>query len=185
MLNRKLVFCCSKCCLKYNCLTRTTKIINIVYVLTVAIFLLDGLTRFDIKSQGIKAFIYLGLLIGTPFTLVWNLLVVRKRPGRIVGAVFPIIILSSILIVGPLKILSSIGAWRTQTIMYQNRESSSMAIEYQMQDMGARGYNNRTVEVLYLTPFFTLSKEIPNDIGKRSEWIKVDKEVNELGLKFP
>ena len=30
-----------------------------------------------------------------------------------------------------------------------------------------------------------ITSEVPNDIDKRVEWIKVDKEVNELGLKFP
>ncbi|MBN9294545.1 MAG: hypothetical protein J0G96_11260 [Flavobacteriia bacterium] len=54
-----------------------------------------------------------------------------------------------------------------------------------MQDIGTRGYNNRTVEVIYLTPLFMLTKEVPNDIDKRVEWIKVEKDVNELGLKFP
>lgn len=52
-----------------------------------------------------------------------------------------------------------------------------------MQDKGAMGYNKRTVEVLYLTRLFMITSEVPKDIGKRVEWIKVDKEVNELGLK--
>lgn len=54
-----------------------------------------------------------------------------------------------------------------------------------MQDVGALGYNKRTVEVFYLTPLFIIISEAPNDIEKRVEWVKVDKDVNELGLKFP
>lgn len=54
-----------------------------------------------------------------------------------------------------------------------------------MQDVGSLGYNKRTVEVCYLTPFFIIVSKVPNDVGKRVEWIKVDKEVNELELKFP
>lgn len=54
-----------------------------------------------------------------------------------------------------------------------------------MQDVGAFGYNKRTVEVFYLTPLFMITSEVPTDIEKRIEWVKVDKEVNELGLKFP
>lgn len=54
-----------------------------------------------------------------------------------------------------------------------------------MQDVGASGYNKRTVEVIYLTPFFIITNEVSSDIDKRVEWIKVDKEINELGLKFP
>ncbi len=54
-----------------------------------------------------------------------------------------------------------------------------------MQDAGALGYNKRTVEVFYLTPFFMIISEVPSDIDKRVEWVKVDKDVNELELKFP
>lgn len=84
-----------------------------------------------------------------------------------------------------MKILFSTGAWRTQTILYENGHLRFKAVEFQMQDVGALGYNKRTVEVFYLTPFFMITSEVPNDIDKRVEWIKVDKEVNELGLKFP
>ena len=54
-----------------------------------------------------------------------------------------------------------------------------------MQDVGALGYNRRTVEVFYLTPFFMTASAVPNDIDKKVEWVKVDKDVNELGLKSP
>jgi hypothetical protein len=84
-----------------------------------------------------------------------------------------------------MKILFSSGAWRTQTILYQNGHLSFKTVEFQMQDIGALGYNRRTVEVIYLTPLFILTSEVPNDIDKRVEWIKVEKDVNELGLKFP
>lgn len=84
-----------------------------------------------------------------------------------------------------MKIMFSTDAWRTQTILYQNGHLSSKTIEFQMQDVGALGYNKRTVEVFYLTPLFIIISEAPNDIEKRVEWVKVDKDVNELGLKFP
>ena len=84
-----------------------------------------------------------------------------------------------------MRIVFSTGAWRTQRILYQNGHLSFKTVEFQMQDMGSLGYNRRTVEVLYLTPLFIVASETPNDIEKRVEWIKVDKEVNELGLKFP
>lgn len=90
-----------------------------------------------------------------------------------------------ILVIGPMKILFSTGTWRTQTILYQNGHLSFKTVEFQMQDIGALGYNRRTVEVIYLTPLFILTSEVPNDIDKRVEWVKVDKEINELGLKFP
>ena len=149
------------------------------------LFLLDGLTSFDIKSQGIKSFVYFGLLIGTPLTLIWNVWIIKTRNGKIIGTVFPTIILTLILFVGPMKILFSTSAWRTQTVLYQNGHLSFKTVEFQMQDVGALGYNKRTVEVFYLTSFFMTTSEVPNDIDKRVEWVKVDKDVNELGLKSP
>ena len=84
-----------------------------------------------------------------------------------------------------MKILSSSSAWQTQKILYRNSHWSSKTIEFQMQDVGARGYNKRIVQVLYLTSFFMITNKVPNDIDKRVEWIRIDKDVNELKLKFP
>ena len=84
-----------------------------------------------------------------------------------------------------MRIMFSIGAWRTQTVLYQNGHLSFKTVEFQMQDVGALGYNKRTVEVFYLTPYFIITSEVPANIEKRVEWVKVDKDVNELGLKFP
>ena len=158
---------------------------NIIYCLTVVLFLLDGLTSFDIKNQILKSFVYFGFLIGTPTILLWNLFVIKTKTKRIIGTVYPTIFLILIFVVNPMKILFSSGAWRTQTILYQNGHLSFKTVEFQMQDIGALGYNRRTVEVIYLTPLFILTSEVPNDIDKRVEWIKVEKDVNELGLKFP
>ena len=158
---------------------------NIIYGLTVVLFLLDSLTSFDIKSQSIKSFVYFGLLIGTPLTLIWNAWGIKKRNGKIIGTIFPSIVLTLIIVVGPMTILFSTGAWRTQTILYQNGHLSFKTVEFQMQDVGALGYHKRTVEVFYLTRFFMITSEVPNDIDKRVEWVKVDKDVNELGLKSP
>ncbi|WP_188221194.1 hypothetical protein [Flavobacterium pokkalii] len=166
-------------------MTRTTKILNIIYGLTVVLFLFDSLTSFDIKSQGLKSFVYIGLLIGTPLTLIWNAVTIKPRNRKINWTILPTAILIFILIVGPMKLYFSTGAWRTQTILYQNGHLSFKTIEFQMQDVGAFGYNKRTVEVFYLTPLFMITSEVPTDIEKKVEWIKVDKEVNELGLKFP
>ena len=149
------------------------------------LFLLDNFTSFEIKSQILKSFIYFGFLIGTPIILLWNLFVIKTKTKRIIGTIYPTVFLVLILVVGPMKILFSTGAWQTQTILYQNGHLSFKTVEFQMQDVGALGYNERTVEVFYLTPLFMITSEVPSGIDKRVEWTKVDKDVNELGLKFP
>jgi hypothetical protein len=159
--------------------------LNIIYGLTVVLFLFDCLASFDIKSQGLKTFVYNGLLIGTPLTLIWNAMTIKAKNRKIIWSILPTVILIMILIDGPMKILFSTGAWRTQTIIYQNGHLSFKTVEFQMQDVGALGYNKRKVEVFYLTPLFMITSEVPTDIDKRVEWVKVDKDVNELELKFP
>jgi hypothetical protein len=159
------------------------KIIHFLYVTVIALFLLDRLTNVEIKCQFIKSFVYLGVLIGTPIILLWNVFYLKSVRKKIFGMVLPALVLIPILIGGPLKILFSSGIWRTQTILYQNGHLSFYKIESQLQDIGAFGYHRRTVKVLYLTPLFMIISPVPQDIDKHVEWVKADKEVNELDLK--
>ena len=84
-----------------------------------------------------------------------------------------------------MKIMFSSESWKTQTILYQNGHLPFKKVEFQMQDLGALGHNKRTVEVIYLTDLFMIVSPVKKDIDNRVEWVKVDEEVNELGLKFP
>ena len=165
-------------------MTKTiSQIISALYVTLIGLFLLDGLTNFEVKNQFIKSFVYLGLLIGTPITFLRHVFYLRSKRNKMLGVVLPVSIFILILIGGPLKLLFSLNAWKTQTVLYQNGHLSFYKIEFQMKDIGALGYQRRTVKVLYLTPHFMITSSFPKDIDKHVEWIKVDKEVNELGLK--
>ncbi len=117
--------------------------------------------------------------------LVWNLWTLKTKKWKTIGSTLPVIALIGILIIGPMRILFSSGSWKTQTILYQNGHLTFKKVEFQMQDVGALGYNKRTVEVIYLTDLFMIVSPVEKGIEKRVEWIKVDKDLNELGLKFP
>ncbi len=45
--------------------------------------------------------------------------------------------------------------------------------------------DKKTVDVIYLTHLFMIVSPVEKNIKKSIEWVKVKKEVNELGLKFP
>ncbi len=147
--------------------------------------MLDGITSFEIKSQVIKSFTYFGVLILTPLTLIWNLWNSKKSSWKIIKSVLPIMTLIGILAIGPIKIIFSSGSWKTQKVIYQNGHLNFKKVEFQMQDIGALGYNKRTVEVTYLTDLFMIVRPVRKDINECVEWVKIDKEINELGLKFP
>lgn len=162
-----------------------TILLNGIFILLIFLFLLDELTSFEIKSQRIKSFTYFGIMILTPLTLTWNLWSFKTKNRKIIGSIFPTLTLIGLLIVGPLKIVFSLSAWKTQKVIYQNGHLDFKKVEFQMQDVGGLGYNKRTVEVIYLTDLFMIVGPVEKDIDIRVEWVKVDKEVNELGLKFP
>lgn len=164
-------------------MTQIIKTLNIIYGVIVLLFLLDDLTNFDVKSLATKTFIHYGILIGTPFMILFNILAFKGIKKKIAATVLPVIILIAVLIIGPEKVIFSAGAWRTQSVLYQNGHLSFKKIEFQMQDIGGRGYNSRTVEVLYLTPFFMITNKVPDDIDNKIEWIKTNKDINQLGLK--
>jgi hypothetical protein len=162
-----------------------TKIVNVVYGVVVLLFLLDGFTGFDIKSQFLKSSVYFIFVIGAPFILLWNLIALETIRWKIVGITPPIACLVLIIIAGPLRIFGLSGAWRTQTVLYEHGHFGFKRVEFQMLDIGARGYNKREVEVIYLTPLFMFTSVPPDYIDKKAEWIKVDRDVNELELKSP
>lgn len=158
-------------------------LLNSLYISIILLFLLDAATSFDIKQQEIKSFVYYGLFVFTPIVFVWNFYRPGSRLKKFIGVALPSLSIAFILIAGPTKILFAASAWHTQTVLYENGHLNFKTIEFQMQDKCGLGYNKRTVEVIYLTKFFMIARPASLDIDKRVEWIKVDRDVNELGLK--
>ncbi len=154
-------------------------------MLALTLFLLDVLSLLEIKSQAVKSFAYVGILVLSPILLVWNLTHSKNRKRRIIQSIIPTLAIAGVLVVGPSKVLAATSSWKTQSILFQNTEWTSNRIEYQIQDVGALGYNERTVEVFYLTGAFMIISEADQNLANSGKWIKVDKEVNEMGLKYP
>lgn len=152
------------------------KILNIAYLLSLLLFLLDMLPNFDIKNASLKSCVYIFSTYGAIFIFLINIF--RKKTR--LNLVAPIIGIILLLIVGPVKILFAKAVWKTQTIIYINKVSPFKKIEFQMQDVGALGYNRREVEVIYFTHIFTFVHERPNNIEKQKDWIKVNQDMNEL-----
>lgn len=153
---------------------------NAVFIASLILFLLDLLTCFDIKNQNIKSFVYLFPTYGSILLIGLNL---QQKLNKTM-LIFPIIGLVALFILNSRNLLNLKSAWKTQTIIYENGHFSNKKIEFQMQDIGARGYIKREVEVFYLTPLFMITADVPKNIEKKVEWIKVNKEVNKQNLKY-
>jgi hypothetical protein len=150
------------------------------------VFLSDLLGVLAIKGESLKSFFHNGALILTPIVFFVNLALKTKKLQFALVCLTCILTISTFSYViyrkGVLGYLFSTSSWNTQTIVYQNIDSKNKKIEFQMRDIGARGYNKRHVKVTYLTPWFMLTTEVDpeQDFGK--SWKKVDKDVNELGI---
>jgi hypothetical protein len=160
-----------------------TYFVNIIYLVIIILFLIDVFSvSFEIKSQMVKTSIYLGTAVGSPIILIFNVVSIQTISRKALTSAVPVVLCVVIFSQDPMRITFSSSTWKTQTILFQHLNESK-TIEYQMQDVGALGYNTRTVQVRYLTPFFTLVKTIPTVFEIKKEWKNVNIEKNECKLK--
>jgi hypothetical protein len=163
-------------------------IVNIIYILMVMFFVLDVFGLLEIKGEILKAFIHFGSLLSTPIIVFYNLLILKSKKWSIwVGIVSLSAVLSFATIVSQrsfLGYLFSTESWNTQTVLYEHGHFGFKSIEFQMQDVGALGYNKRFVQVTYITQWFMITEKIDPDKTFGAEWIKVNKNVNELGIIY-
>lgn len=75
------------------------------------------------------------------------------------------------------------SGYKTQTVVYKKIASSTVTIEYQMEDIGALGYNRRVVRITQVTPLLRFIAVTDTNEIDLSKWRKVEEFVNELGLK--
>jgi hypothetical protein len=162
--------------------------VNIIYILMVTLFVLDIFDILEIKGESLKVFIHFGSLLATPIVVIYNLFVRKSRRWNIWISVTSIFIVLSFSIViyqrGFLGYLFSTESWNTQTVLYKHGHFESKRIEFQMQDVGALGYNKRYVSVTYVTDWFMITEEVDPAKIFSGEWIKVDKNVNELEIVY-
>lgn len=130
---------------------------NGIFALIIWLFVLDAFRVLEIKNQMLKSGVYLGILIISPIALVIYLLHFRTNVWGLSRLAFSILICIGLLIIGPSKVIFSSSAWETYEVLYEDTESNRKKVEYQMQDIGALGYNKRTVEVIYLTNLFMIT----------------------------
>ncbi len=158
-------------------------IINLIYFCLALLFYLDAFTSFDIKNESLKLICYFGTFILIPFVLFYNFICIQSVYSKIISFIIPVMSIILIVVVGPLVFMFSLSSWKTQTIIYEHTHFNFKKIEFQMRDLGALGYSSRRVEVLYLTPYFMITKPIDKNIEDKIEWRRVDKEINELGIQ--
>ena len=151
-----------------------------IFLFCFVFYFLDKIETLEIKHSGLKSFVYFGIIAFSFFSILFSFLSLKTVKLKILFSILPIIVFFQILNFGILRTVFISSAWKTQTIIYQNKFDKSKKVKFQMLDIGAFGYIRRTIEVNYFTDWFYTTKK---ESIYNSDWIKVDKEVNELGLK--
>ena len=167
-----------------NELKKLSFFIFAIFLFCYFFYLLDSNEILEIKHDGLKFFVYFGIIIFSFFSILFAFLSFEGIKLKILFSILPIIAFIQILNFGMLGTVFCSSSWKTQTIIYQNKLDDSKKVEFQMYDIGFAGYHKRTVEVNYMTEWFFISSPYTEEIfNSDSDWKKVDKEVNELGLK--
>lgn|SRR5690554_3805932 len=135
------------------------------------------ISNLEITNETIRNICLILTISGLLYGLVYILPI--KKPKNLGG----IITVASVLILGLIiKITDWTGDWKTQTILYEHGHLKNKTIEFQMQDKGALGFNRRIVEVTRITGFINYVE--PIDTSKVTlPWLKVNKDINEIGFK--
>lgn len=148
-----------------------------LFVLGTILLLLDGLTPLQIGNSIAYAILLLVTIAACVLTVGYYLLKLDFK-----GTLKISIIIGGLAIIVQ-GLLSWGGDWKTQTVIYKNLHLSNRTIEFQMQDVGALGYNRRTVDRIKIFPFIDWIEEVDiKNIGN-ADWERVDVDVNEIGLK--
>ena len=146
-------------------------------------FFLDSFEVLLIKHEKFKSLIYFGLLISSLFSFLLLYTSSYSKKLKILFSLLPITSIIFILKIGILNFIFSISTWKTQTILYQNKENSNLKVEFQMLDIGFAGYDKREVEIHYFTNWFYTFKPRSENY-EPSKWNTINQEVNELNLVY-
>ena len=148
-----------------------------------AFFCLDYFEVLLIKHEKFKSLIYFSFLISSLFSPLLLYTSSYSKRSKVLFSLIPIASILMILKIGILNFIFSITTWKTQTILYQNKENSNLKVEFQMLDIGFAGYDKREVEIHYFTDWFYTFKP-RKEKYELNNWYMINKEINELEIKY-
>ncbi len=163
-------------------MTKTFKKISlIVWAIIAIIFVLTFLTPLEFADEMTSSIMTVLAISG--LTLVLWLLTTDKDKKKKWRAWTLILLPLTIFTIIITDFFSWGSGYKTQDIIYRQKGNTDNRIEYQMEDIGALGYNRRTVKIIQLTPLLQWITTTDTDDIDTNVWTKVDEYVNELGLK--
>jgi len=152
-------------------------ILVIFWVISTTLFAVGSLTPLEFRSKVI-AYVCFFIAFNGVFSIRYLLTsFIALKTDKVI-----IVFLISLILAATYTYLPGFNEdWRTQEIMYRERDKNENVIAFQMISKGGSNYDHRIVKMIRVTPFFDYVIEIPKVIVG-NDWIKVNEFVNELGI---
>ena len=153
--------------------------LNLVYLLFFGLLALDLYSSIEISSNLVRNIIcYYLVWLALPLCIInWLREKVWARP---LWMILPI--MGGVFTLQPSNFFRGFDKWKTQTIEYRHYENSKRYIAFQMLDIGL-SRKRRKVEIRYLGPLFVKVKPASLNYESSTDWIEVNEDINEMGLK--
>lgn len=150
----------------------------IIFLISISIIAIERFTPIYINNFYLRLALYIIAASLFSFWIGWILFGFRAVKKR--TAIFVFVVVVSLL----KAYLTWDGDWKTQTILYTNKNHSCKTIEFQMRgDWFAFGYKKRIVERKKIIPFFDYISDVDTTKVSKNSWKRIDKRVNKLHLK--
>jgi hypothetical protein len=147
-----------------------------------AAVLITWFTNLEFNERWLKmlsTFIFTG---GIPFVFILNTSKGRTRKALLL-ILSAVLLAATAVLVRISEVIHFGTGFKTQTVLYRMKSNPERRIEFQMEDVGALGYNRRTVEITPCFYFFSSWREVDENAVDTTKWRYVNEAVNEIGLK--
>lgn len=147
-----------------------------VLLVTSTLLLIERLTSIEINSNTILFFLVFTVL-GNLALIISQYLFDRLSKKYVISLL--IIVFTVCLGVA---VLTWTNTWKTQAILYRNKQNPQQTIEYRLRSKYGFGYEKQIVRRKKVLPYINDIIIADTTTIDRSKWIRVDEIVNEIGF---
>jgi len=156
---------------------RRATILLIVFLLAATLLFLDANTHLYINNIVVHFVIFFLAFALFPIMISAYFLNLKSTNTVLM------ILFSALCICFLIAFLTWNGGWKTQTILYKNRNNPSQTIEYQMRgDRLSFGYKKQIIQRGKILPYLDFVTEVDTAKLNPLEWRRVDLVVNEMKI---
>jgi hypothetical protein len=150
-----------------------------LFLSLVALLLFSIVTPLSIHSLGVEVCLWIVLIVAGILLLGRTWLRWQRR-----ATIVALVMLLPVFVLFKWVLLWRGGDWMTQEIIFEHRTLPGRTLEFQMMNPGPGSYRKRTVDRQRLLPGLEWRYEVEPERVDTTNWKRVNREVNELGIKY-